>query len=241
MPVALRRALVVAGGALLLALAFFGGLRLNWFLSDRPGATPALAQNSDERRVLEAVAAMRSANHRQFAVTDSDGQTLRILAESLGARRAVEIGTSTGYSALWLGLAMRHTGGRLTTFEVDPRRAATARGYIAKAGLEDNVDIVVGDAHKNIAELKEPIDLVFIDADKPGYVDYLEKLLPLVREGGLILAHNAEMAPEYMERVRRDPTLETVLLSEDSGFTVTLKKRTPPAAGISAVRPQPGM
>jgi caffeoyl-CoA O-methyltransferase len=85
------------------------------------------------------------------------------------------------------------------------------------------VTIVEGDAHQTVSRLKEPIDVVFIDADKEGYVDYLNKLAPLVKPGGLILAHNAEMVPDYLRAVTARDDLETVLYG--SSLAVTLKKR----------------
>ena len=91
---------------------------------------------------------------------------LRLLTEAAGAKNVVEIGTSTGYSGLWLCLALESTGGKLTTFEIDPGRAMTAREHFRKAGVERMVDLVEGDAHETVTRLKEPIDVVFIDAEK---------------------------------------------------------------------------
>jgi predicted O-methyltransferase YrrM len=84
---------------------------------------------------------------------------------------------------------------------------------------------VEGDAHRNVAALRDPVDVVFLDADKEGYVDYLHKLLPLVRPGGLILAHNTEMVPEYMKAVTSSADLDTVVYTAGGGLAVTLKKR----------------
>ena len=112
-----------------------------------------------------------------------------------------------------------------TTFEIDPGRAATAREHFRKAGVDRIVTIVEGDAHENVARLKDPIDLLFIDADKEGYVDYLNKLLPLVRPGGLVLAHNLSMIPDYVKQVTGNPDLETIFYTEGNGLVVTVKKR----------------
>jgi predicted O-methyltransferase YrrM len=83
------------------------------------------------------------------------------------------------------------------------------------------VIVVEGDAHQNVTRLREPVDLVFLDADKEGYADYLDKLLPLVRPGGLLLADNAEMAPDYVQAITSRPDLETVF----ARLSITLKKR----------------
>jgi predicted O-methyltransferase YrrM len=150
---------------------------------------------------------------------------LRILTEAAGARNVIEIGTSTGYSGLWFSLALQSTGGTLTTFEMDADRAAAARQHFNKAGVGGLITIVPGDAHVNVSRLADPIDLLFIDADKEGYIDYLDKLLPLVRPSGLILAHNIDMVPDYVKLVTTHPDLETVLYTEGKGLAITLKKR----------------
>jgi predicted O-methyltransferase YrrM len=147
-----------------------------------------------------------------------------VLAESTGAKQVVEIGTSTGYSGLWFCLALQPTGGHLTTFEIDHGRAMEARTHFQEAGVSDMVTIVEGDAHKNVSQVKGPIDLLFIDADKEGYVDYLNRLLPLVRPGGLIVAHNIDMVPEYVSAVNANPKLETIFYMEGGGMGITLKK-----------------
>jgi len=163
----------------------------------------------------------------QYAnVPPSDGRLIRILTEAIGAKHAVEIGTSTGISGLWFALALRNTGGRLTTFDIDAGRIAIARKAYKKAGVEHLITIVEGDAHQTINALQGPIDIVFIDADKEGYRRYLDRILPLLRPGGLILAHNVSgrgSNPEYVDGVTLNPDLETVLYSPE--MTVTVKKR----------------
>jgi predicted O-methyltransferase YrrM len=175
-----------------------------------------------EKRIL---AVMEQTPH-YANVPREDGRLIRILTEAVGAKHAVEIGTSTGISGLWFALALRNTGGRLTTFDIDPGRIATARETFKKAGVEHLVTIVEGDAHQTLQSLKGPIDIVFIDADKEGYRAYLDRLLPLVRPGGLVLAHNVSgrgSNPEYVDGVTANPALETVLFN--SQMTVTVKKR----------------
>jgi predicted O-methyltransferase YrrM len=160
-----------------------------------------------------------------LSVPPEDGAALRLLAEAADAKNVVEIGTSTGYSGLWLCLALLRTGGHLTTFEIDHERAVMARGHFREAGVENLITIVEGDAHDQIGKLKLPIDVAFIDADKSGYVDYLNKLLPLVRPGGLILAHNVEMVPDYVKAVTTNPGLETIFYTPGAGLGVTLRRR----------------
>jgi caffeoyl-CoA O-methyltransferase len=188
-------------------------------------AAPPQAKTEAERRILAVLDQARNAGEVYLEVPISDGRMLRLLTEAAAAKNVVEIGTSTGYSGLWLCLALQKTGGRLTTFEIDPGRAAEARKHFQQAGVGPMVTVVEGDAHENVKRLKEPIDVVFIDADKQGYVDYLSKLLPLVRPGGLILAHNVDSAPEYVRAVTTNPDLETVFYMQGAGLGVTLKKR----------------
>lgn len=186
---------------------------------------PPLPHSDLERRVLSTLSDMVKAGDLYANVPASDGRFLRQLAEASNAKVILEIGTSTGISGLWFALALDKTGGKLTTFEIDPRRAASARSNFKKAGVDRLITIVEGDAHKNIAQWKEPIDIVFIDADKDGYVDYLNKLLPLVKPGGLLLAHNMDMVPDYIRAVTTNPALDTTFYTSGGGMAVTLKKR----------------
>jgi len=172
----------------------------------------------------------KSERSAMWNVTPEDGRLLRVLTEAVGAKNVVEIGTSNGYSAIWFCLALRATGGKLTTHEIDARRVSLARENFERAGVSDIVTLVEGDAHQTVTRLKEPIDILFLDADKAGYLDYLNKLLPLVRPGGLILAHNTSdlgsMMQDYLKAVTTNPDLETIFLhEEDMGIGVTLKKR----------------
>ncbi len=193
----------------------------------RPAATGRTPEAAS--RILAVLAELDQDRRGNMNVPEEDGRLLRLLAEATGARSVVEIGTSNGYSGLWLSLALRATGGTLTTFDIDPERARRAQENFARAGVEDLVTIVLGDAHEEVLKLQEPIDLLFLDADKPGYIDYLQKLKPLVRPGGLVLAHNMkrpEPDPRYLEAITTDPDLETLFLHmEDAGMAVTLKKR----------------
>lgn len=189
---------------------------------------PPMPKTEDEKRIL-AVLDELGRGPSYLKVSPQDGRLLRLLTEAAGARRVVEIGTYSGYSGIWFCLALRKTGGALVTHEIDPQHAALARANFRRAGVEDLVTIVEGDAHRTVLELKGPIDILFLDADKPGYVDYLNKLLPLIRPGGLILAHNMRQPPpdpRYIDAITTNPDLETsFLLMEGQGVGVTLKKR----------------
>jgi caffeoyl-CoA O-methyltransferase len=187
-----------------------------------------LPKDDEEKKILSAIEEILE-GPRFANVSTTDGRLLRLLAEAIDAKRIVEIGTSTGHSAAWFALALRSTGGHLYTHEIDPGRAKVAEENFKKAGVDDLVTVVLGDAHETVKRYKEPIDILFLDADKQGYLDYLEKLLPLVRPGGLIIAHNMRRPnpnPEYIKAITTDPKLETTfLLMEGAGVGVTLKKR----------------
>ena len=188
-------------------------------------------KDAAEKKILAVLDDMRTNQARgMMNVPDADGRLLRVLTEAVGAKHVVEIGTSNGYSALWLCLALRRTGGKLTTYEIDAGRAAMARKNFKRAGVDKIATVVVGDAHKRLSDLKGPVDVVFLDADKAGYIDYLNQLLPRVRPGGLILAHNVRSAAgamkDYLKAVTTKAELETIFLHMNaSGVGVTLKKR----------------
>jgi len=195
-----------------------------------PFVARTLPKDEVEKRILAVIEDVgRNQRRGNMIVPEQDGRILRVLAESIGAKHVVELGTSVGYSGLWFCLALERTDGRLTTFEIDERRAAQARENFKRAGVADRVTLVLGDAHETVKQVKDPIDLVFLDADKEGYLDYLQKLLPLVRPGGLVVAHNITPAmadPRYIEAITNNPALETIFLNlHASGISVSMKKR----------------
>ncbi|MHC4433061.1 MAG: O-methyltransferase [Planctomycetota bacterium] len=211
------------------------GILLSNAIAQRPsrGGRPAqgdsqlqkspVPKDANEKKILAILDDIRT--RQQYRnVPPQDGRLLRLLAQSMNAKSVVEIGTSTGYSGIWFGMALQKTGGKLVTFEIDAQRAATARANFKRAGMADIITLVEGDAHEKVTDLKDPIDILFLDADKEAYVDYLNKLLPLIRPGGLIIGHNINprMAdPRFMEAITTDPNLETIIRTEVS---LTLKK-----------------
>ncbi len=189
---------------------------------------PPLPKNDAEKKILDVLDDMFQNQRRgMMNVSPTDGRLLRLLTETTGAKHVVEIGTSNGYSGIWFCLALRTTGGKLTTHDIDEGRASLARENFKRAGVDKMVTLVMGNAHETVKKIKDPIDVLFIDADKSGYIDYLNQLLPLVRPGGLILAHNTNMRiQDYTEAITTNPDLETLfLLTDGAGVGVTLKKR----------------
>ena len=189
---------------------------------------PPLAKNDAEKQALAALDEMTRGKW-YLNVTTREGRVLRQLTEAVGAKRVVEIGTSSGYSTIWLAMGARAAGGKVLTHEIDPEKIKIASANFEKAGLEDFITIIEGDAHETVKQHKEPIDVLFFDAEKKGYVDYLEKLLPLVRPGGLILGHDMHRPmpdPRYIEAITKNPDLDTsFIMMESYGISMTVKKR----------------
>jgi caffeoyl-CoA O-methyltransferase len=190
----------------------------------------SIGKSDTEKRILVVLDDLdRNQRLRSLTVPAEDARLLRVLTEAINAKHVVELGTANGYSGIWFALALQTTGGKLTTFEIDPQRVKQARENFKRAGVDHLITQVEGDAHQEVTKLIGPVDLVFIDADKDGYVDYLNELLPLVRPGGLVVAHNMRVPPpdpQYVNAITTNPDLETVFLNMHSaGIAVTLKKR----------------
>ena len=183
---------------------------------------------SDE--ILEAALRdSRRAGLPEINVSPNQGRLLQLLTEIAGARRILEIGTLGGYSAIYFARALPDDGA-LISLEIDEHHAAVARNNIERAGLTEKVEVQVGDAHELLASLIEddegPFDVIFIDADKESYPEYLDASLQLVRTGSLILGDNtirggtvldpkeetARATREFNERVARDPRLFGITL-----------------------------
>jgi predicted O-methyltransferase YrrM len=161
-------------------------------------------------------------------VDSSEGRLLRANVIRAKTRRALEIGTSNGYSSIWLALGCRKTGGHLTTLEIDGHKVELAKDNFRAAGVEPLITLVEGDALREIPKLQGPFEFVFIDAWKSDYVKYLDMVLPLVPPGGIIMAHNTRNLRselrEFIERVQSDPQLQTELVEPGpGGFSVSVK------------------
>ncbi len=159
----------------------------------------------------DAIAAALAANHAAglpaIDVTATQGKLLHLLARIRGAQRILEVGTLGGYSSLWLASALP-AGGRLVTLEISPRHAAVARGNFERAGLADRIELIVGPALDSLSQLtarmREPFDLVFIDADKPNNPNYLSWALQLTRRGSLIIVDNVVREGQVANAGSRD-------------------------------------
>jgi predicted O-methyltransferase YrrM len=153
------------------------------------------------------------------------GALLAWLVGLLGARRVLEIGTSNGYSGIWLARALQRTGGALVTLELEPRKIAMARENFTRAGLADAITVVEGPAVASLKALGGTFELVFIDADKPQYPDYLREVRRLVAPGAVIVADNLTTHPDetapYRAAVAADGTLASVEIPVGGGLLVS--------------------
>jgi len=160
-----------------------------------------------------ALAASAAAGLPPIQVSPSQGKLLQLLARLQGARSILEIGTLGGYSTIWLARALP-ADGRLVTLEVDPKHAAVARANFARAGVDRMVELRLGRAIDTLPQLAAegagPFDLIFLDADKAGYPDYLPWALRLARRGSVIIADNVVRAGAVADAGHPDPTVQGV-------------------------------
>ena len=184
------------------------------------------------RRLLDE---MDAKGYRYWSVPRKDGEFLHLLVKATRATNVLEVGTSHGFSATWMGLALEETDGRLTTIEIDPERYDLARKHLREAGLSQRVTSIKGDAHREVARLEGPFDFVFLDADKEGHMDYFRKLYPKkLVPGGILAVHNAirqaNSMRDYLDMIRQHPDFDTVILSltMDDGFCLSYRHRASP-------------
>ena len=192
--------------------------------------------------VLDAIAAGNVT--RGLPLVDAEvGALLRVLATAIGATRMLEIGTAIGYSGIWLARALP-AGGMLVTMEFNEERAREARENFARAGVSDRVSVVTGDAQLKIAKVSGPFDLIFQDGDKQLYTPLLDRLVALLRPGGLLVTDNVlwdgKVVPgfathaheddvdtraiaEYNRRVAAHPHLLTSIIPLRDGVSISVK------------------
>lgn len=167
---------------------------------------------------------------RYGTIPPEDGRLLQMLVQLTGARSVLEIGSGVGLSTLWLCRGLLETGGRVTTLENDPALVRLAREHAARAGVEGMIGFIECDALRRLPTMKETFDMVFIDGMKTQYADYLRAVLPLVRLGGLIAAHDvAPLSDEmrsFIDLLKEQPLLDTEYLQLPlaAGVSVSFKR-----------------
>jgi predicted O-methyltransferase YrrM len=166
-------------------------------------------------------------------VPEEDGKILYEIVLQNKYRRALEIGTSTGHSAIWIAWALSKTGGKLITIEIDKGRYKQALANFKEAGLSEYIDSRLADAHELVNKLQGPFDFVFIDADKDWYTNYAKAIIPKLEPGGCITAHNVEEGRfgmrgtrEYYEYMESLPEFETTIHPKSrAGVAISYKKK----------------
>jgi predicted O-methyltransferase YrrM len=193
------------------------------------GTRPGRRNPAQLKRLLDE---MDAKGGYALSVSRKDGEFLHLMVKATRARQVLELGTSQGFSAIWMGLALEETGGRLTTIEIDGGRHNEARKNVSQAGLTQRITLIKGDAHAEVAKLEGSFDFVFMDADKEGEMDYFKKLYPnKLLPGAVIMVHNAirqaYAMKDYLDMIRKHPDFDTVTLSVtmDDGFCLSYRHR----------------
>jgi len=200
-------------------------------------AAPCYSQDAEkgrlmDQRVKKFLDKMKS-RWRDLNVPEEDGKILYEIILQNKYKRALEIGTSTGHSAIWIAWALSKTGGKLITVEIDKVRSRQALTNFKEAGLSDYIEARLADAHQLVNELPGPFDFVFIDADKDWYTNYAKALVPKLDPGGCMTAHNVEEGRfgmrgtrEYYEYMKSLPEFETSIHPRSqAGVAISYKKR----------------
>jgi len=177
------------------------------------------------------IASMANEGPPWLAVPPAEGRLLKLMAGAVRAHRALEIGTAHGYAAMWLAAGLEETGGRLITIEILAERVVLARRHVEAAGLNPLVTFKEGDAHKILATLDGPFDLVYLNADKDGLPDYFRQLFPnKLSSSALLVVYGAikqrEKMQSYLDMIMRREDFTTVVVSAtlEDGFCLSLRR-----------------
>jgi predicted O-methyltransferase YrrM len=210
------------------------------FLAIGPASVSADDSGQEERVAhtlhgkVQSFLESRRGTWRDMNVPESDGQILYDLILENQYKRALEIGTSTGHSAIWMAWALSQTGGKLITIEIDEERYRQALANFEEAGLSEYIDARRADAHELVKELEGPFDFVFCDADKGWYKNYFLDIYPKLEVGGCYTAHNisgnrwkrwvGRGAQEFYEYVKSLKNMETTLDDSGAGVSISFKR-----------------
>ena len=205
-----------------------------YFLNSLHVTSQALKEN---RALDEKVKRFLSENSHQWHdmnIPSTDGQLLHNIIIKNGYKSALEIGTSTGHSGIWIAWALSRTGGKLITIDIDEGRHMRALENFKKAGLSEYIDARLADAHKLVKELKGPFDFVFNDADKEWYTNYFIEIDPKLTVGGCFTAHNVSERgrgyggyggqAEFLRYVRSLKNYETTVNNSGGGVSISYKR-----------------
>lgn len=192
------------------------------------------AQDLELDRKVKAFLDSEKGQWRDMNVPSSDGQLLFDIIIKNGYKDALEIGTSTGHSAIWIAWALSKTGGKLITMEIDEARHKEALANFKEAGLSAFIDARLGNAHDLVKEVEGPFDFVFSDADKDWYINYFKDVSPKLKSGACFLAHNVHSEGKgrrgssgtraYLEYVKGLDNYTTTVDDSGSGLAISYKK-----------------
>ena len=193
------------------------------------GFTAQLFSETELDRRVKTFLEARKGQWRDMNVPESDGKLLHDLIVKNDYTRALEIGTSTGHSSIWIAWALSKTGGKLITIDIDEGRHQQALANFKEAGVSDYIDARLADAHQLVRELEGPFDFVFSDADKDWYTNYLKDVLPKLEIGGCFTAHNVNMNAsgirEFLGYLKDLPHLETTIdQTGRAGLSISYKR-----------------
>jgi predicted O-methyltransferase YrrM len=188
-----------------------------------------LKENPELDKKVKEFLSDNSYSWRDMNVPASDGQLLFDLIVKNGYKNAVEIGTSTGHSGVWIAWALSKTGGKLITLEIDERRHKEAIANFKKAGVSDYIDARLCDAHEMVPQLKGPIDFVFSDADKDWYKNYFIDMAPKLDVGSCFVSHNISQRrrqrgiTEYVNYIESLSNFKTTYNNDGGGVSISHK------------------
>ena len=196
---------------------------------DGPAFSQDAARKTEIDRKVRSFLQTHADDWVDWNVPEADGRVLHDLIIQNRYTKAVEIGTSTGHSAIWMAWALSQTGGKLITIEIDEGRYKQALANFKAAGLSDYIDARLADAHELVKKLKGPFDMIFSDADKEWYKNYFVALAPKLEIGGCFTAHNVASSHwrgirEFLDYVRSLPNFKTTIIrSSPAGISVSYK------------------
>ena len=181
-------------------------------------------------QIAQVLSDIKKRDSSMLAVSEEDGKFLRMLLGARNAQRVLEIGGASGYSAIWMGLGLRDTGGHLTTIEYDAVRAKEAKANVERAGLSSVVQVISGDAFVEIPKIAGTFDAIFLDAWKPDYKKFFDMTFPRLEPGGMFLAHNVvnkkgEMQDFLQAISTRADAWTNIITPSGEGMSITYKRR----------------
>jgi predicted O-methyltransferase YrrM len=208
---------------------FLIALILSLSFSIRSGFCAETKDNKALDEKVEKFLESRRGTWHHWNVPYADGKVLYDLVLNHDYKKALEIGTSTGLSAIWIAWALSKTGGKLITIEIDEDRYKQALSNFKEAGLSDYIDARLADAHELVEKLEGPFDFVFVDADKGWSKKYFTALAPKLKVGGCFTAHNARNTgmkgiKEFLDYVKGLPNFKTTIdTTSSSGISISYK------------------